>query len=78
MGYDALKASYFGIPTVLKQNGQEISLANFTVKSGENRLARGKGGVGVAAVVESGAVRGGVVSGKKITFDTGSGKFVSP
>lgn len=76
VGYDELKAKYFGIPTTRVQNGYEISLANFTVKSGENRLSR-KGGV-AGGVVESGFLRGGKISGSKTTFDTGSGKFVSP
>lgn len=77
VGYDELKAKYFGIPSTKVQSGHEISLANFTVKSGENRLSRGKGGV-AGGVVESGFLRGGKISDQKPTFDTGSGKFVSP
>lgn len=52
---DVLEARYFGMPTVGTRNAYEISLANFTVKSGENRLSRPVGG----GVVESGTLKGG-------------------
>lgn len=43
VGYDAVNASFFGTPVISSPNGWEIPLANFTVKSGENRLHRGGG-----------------------------------
>ena len=52
---DVLEARYFGMPTVGTRNPLEISLGNFTVRSGENRLARPVGG----GVVESGTLKGG-------------------
>ena len=69
IGYDQLQAKFFGIPTVSKQNGLEISLANFTVKAGQNRLERKDGKV-AGGVVESGSLKNGVVAGKKVTVDT--------
>jgi alkaline phosphatase D len=50
-----VEAQYYGLPTVVTRNPWEISLANFTVKSGENRLSRPVGG----GHVESGALKGG-------------------
>ena len=49
-----VEARYFGMPTVTTRNPYEIPIANFTVKSGENRIARPVGG-GKAA---SGALNG--------------------
>lgn len=48
-----LTAQYYGIPTVTKQNGWEVSLANFSVESGANKLKRPFG------PIEDGAIRGG-------------------
>ena len=42
--YDEVTTNYFGMPTIVTRNPYEISLANFTVRSGENRLARPVGG----------------------------------
>jgi len=33
-------AAFFGLPTVVNRNPNEISVANFTVLSGENALHR--------------------------------------
>ncbi|KAF1981508.1 hypothetical protein K402DRAFT_425365 [Aulographum hederae CBS 113979] len=69
-----VEARYFGLPTIVSRNGYEIPIANFTVKSGANRLTRPVGG----GVVESGALKGGVRRETNVTFDTGSGNwFVS-
>ncbi|KIW04888.1 uncharacterized protein PV09_04063 [Verruconis gallopava] len=59
-------ASYFGMPTVASRNPLEISLANFTVRSGENKLARPVGG----GVVESGTLKGGQTKITNITHNT--------
>jgi alkaline phosphatase D len=40
MSYEEVKAQYFGLPTIVSRNPYEISIANFTVKKDENKLAR--------------------------------------
>ncbi|KAF2194894.1 hypothetical protein K469DRAFT_774925 [Zopfia rhizophila CBS 207.26] len=67
-------AKYFGLPTVVRRNGWEISLANFTVKAGENKLQRPVAG----GVVESGSLKGGKTVQTNATVDTTNGTwFVS-
>jgi alkaline phosphatase D len=55
VSHDSVQAQYFGMPTIVSRNPFEISLANFTVRNGENKLARPVGG----GVVESGTLKGG-------------------
>lgn len=74
IGYDAVNASYFGMPTIVSRNPYEISLANFTVWSGANALARPVAG----GVVESGALRGGKVLQSNATNDTATGVWFIP
>lgn len=62
------------MPTIATRNGYEISLANFTVKSGANKLSRTKGVV-AGGVVESGSLRYGKVVGTNVTHDTATGKY---
>jgi alkaline phosphatase D len=70
-------AQYFGMPTIVNQNANEISLANFTVVSGQNRLSRTNGVAG-GGVVENGALQRGQTKMTNATHDTSSGKwFVS-
>jgi alkaline phosphatase D len=71
IGYDAINASFYGVPTTKTRNGLEISLANFTVVAGENRLHRSVGN----GLVESGALKGGKVVGTNLTHDTVSGEW---
>ncbi len=71
ISHDQLEARYFGCPTVVTRNPFEISVANFTVRSGENRLSRPVGG----GVVESGVLKGGRRVPTNITFDTEEGGF---
>jgi alkaline phosphatase D len=40
VGHNSLNASYFGLPTIATRNGYEISLANFTVLNGANKLRK--------------------------------------
>ena len=40
IGQEEVNASYFGMPTIVNRNPQEINLANFTVESGANTLYR--------------------------------------
>lgn len=69
IGYDQMQAKFFGIPTVSKQNGLEVSLANFTVRAGQNKLERKNGKV-AGGVVESGYLKNGTVLGKNVAVDT--------
>ncbi|KAJ4288398.1 hypothetical protein N0V90_011633 [Kalmusia sp. IMI 367209] len=67
-------ANFFGLPTVVERNGWEIPIANFTVKSGANKLQRPVGG----GVVESGSLKGGKTVQTNATIDTHNGTwFVS-
>jgi alkaline phosphatase D len=71
LGYDEVNASFFGTPNIKNSNADEISIANFTVKSGENRLQRPVGG----GIVESGSLKGGVVRQTNITNNTLTGQY---
>lgn len=71
IGYDAINASFYGVPSTKTRNGYEISLSNFTVKAGENKLHRSVSN----GLVQSGALKGGKVAGTNLTHDTGSGKW---
>lgn len=74
IGYDEVNASYFGMPTIVNRNPYEISLANFTVKSGSNRLQRPVAG----GKVESGALKLGQVVSTNATNNTQSGLWFIP
>jgi len=71
IGYDALNASFFGVPSTKTRNGYEISLTNFTVLAGENRLHRSVAN----AQAESGSLKGGKILGSNLTHDTASGEW---
>lgn len=68
---DVVEAAYYGSPSVASRNAWDIPLANFTVRSGANRLARPVAG----GRVEAGALRGGVVRPTNLSLDTSSGKW---
>ncbi|KAI9758633.1 MAG: palmitoyltransferase for Vac8p [Chaenotheca gracillima] len=68
IGYDSVNASFFGMPTILTRNGEEIKLASFQVLSGENRLSRDPTVGGGTA--ESGALKGGKIVPTNATVDT--------
>lgn len=70
---EQVTARYFGMPTLLNANPNEISLANFTVRSGENKLAR-EPLVGAGAV-ENGFLRGGEVVQTNLTNNTDTGEW---
>ena len=70
---EAVTAHYFGLPTVVNANPNELSLANFTVKSGENRLARNPAVGG--GVVANGFLRGGQVKATNVTNNTATGQY---
>lgn len=69
--YDEVVANYFGLPTVVFRNPYEISLANFTVASGENRLSRPIAG----GVAEHGALKGGRILETNLTQNTLTGRY---
>ncbi|KAK5269121.1 hypothetical protein LTR99_009322 [Exophiala xenobiotica] len=69
-----VQARYFGMPTIVNRNPGEVSLANFTVLSGENKLHRFNGTV-VPAPVENGYVKFGQVKQTNITNSTDTGLY---
>ena len=69
-----VQAYYFGMPTIVSRNPNEISLANFTVLAGENRLHRFNGSV-VSTNVENGFVKGGMTKQTNITNATDTGLY---
>lgn len=59
IGYEALSAQFFGIPDLKKRSGDEVLLAKFLVRNGENKLARNPtvgGGVAYAGALKNGKV----------------------
>ncbi|OJJ52874.1 hypothetical protein ASPSYDRAFT_213484 [Aspergillus sydowii CBS 593.65] len=54
-------AHFFGVPSNKERNDVEISLANFTVKSGDNRLERNSDNVAGGGVVANGFLKNGRV-----------------
>ncbi|KAI8255455.1 Alkaline phosphatase D [Colletotrichum sp. SAR11_239] len=74
--YNAVNASFFGIPTTRIKQGYEISLANFTVIAGENKLHRQNGTAAVGGIAESGSLKNGRVVQTNMTHDTGSGDYL--
>ncbi|KAK5696038.1 hypothetical protein LTR97_008458 [Elasticomyces elasticus] len=66
-----IDAQYFGMPSLETRNGYELSLGNFSVVSGENKLARPVGG----AEVENGALQTGEVVMTNVTHDTNTGEW---
>ena len=71
ISYDEVTANYFGLPTIITRNPNEISLANFTVKSGDNRLQRPIAG----GVAESGSLKGGEIRQTNVTNNTETGLY---
>ena len=66
-----MTAQFFGTPSLQTRNGYEVSLANFTVDNGENRLGRPVAG----GMVEDGALQNGEVTMTKWTLDTNTGEY---
>ncbi|KAI0868066.1 PhoD-like phosphatase [Hypoxylon argillaceum] len=75
ISHDKVDAAYFGIPTTTVRSGDEISLANFTVKAGANKLYRENGIAALGGVVEAGSVKGGKVVQTNLTHDTETGTW---
>lgn len=70
----AVHASFFGMPTIATRNGYEISLANFTVLEGANKLQR-TNGVVAGGMAESGSLKYGQITQTNATNDTATGKY---
>ncbi|KAL8369720.1 hypothetical protein RB595_000178 [Gaeumannomyces hyphopodioides] len=78
VSFNEVKASFFGTPVIATANGLEIPLANFTVRSGENKLQKDghhsktvvRGGV-----VEAGSPKGGSTAATNLTHDTATGEW---
>jgi hypothetical protein len=68
---EKIDAQFFGNPSLQTRNGYEVSLANFTVANGANRLSRPVAG----GLVEDGALKDGDISMSKLTYDTNTGKY---
>lgn len=71
ISYDEVNASYFGLPTIINRNPLEIPLANFSVKTGANRLQRPISG----GVAESGSLKDGMIKQTNLTNNTMSGMW---
>ncbi|KAH6620896.1 PhoD-like phosphatase-domain-containing protein [Chaetomium sp. MPI-SDFR-AT-0129] len=59
VGYDAIEAKFWGISDIKKQNGEEVLLAEFLIRNGENRLARNPtvgGGKAKAGALKNGKI----------------------
>lgn len=69
----SVNASYFGMPTIINRNPNEISLANFTVLTGANALYRDP--VPAGGVVENGALKGGKTVQTNSTNNTDTGVY---
>lgn len=75
IGYDSVQAAYFGVPEPRTRNGYEVSLANFTVKAGENRLHRYGAVTTPSGKAESGSLQRGSVTPTNLTHDTQTGRY---
>lgn len=72
---EKVDAFYFGMPTIVTRNPGEISLANFTVLNGMNRLERVGGTTAIGGTVENGAVKFGKTVQTNITNSTDTGIY---
>lgn len=66
VSHKSVNATYFGTPTLLNRNPNEIPLANFSVAVGANKLTRPIAN----GIVESGALKDGMRMVTNITNDT--------
>lgn len=72
---EKLEAKYFGLPTIINRNPNEISIANFTVLEGENHLERFEGVPAERGMVENGALKRGHVVQTNLTNATDTGRY---
>ncbi|KAF1990111.1 phosphodiesterase/alkaline phosphatase D precursor [Aulographum hederae CBS 113979] len=72
VGYEEVHAQYFGIPSLVNQLPYEVSLANFSVQSGANRLQRPVAG----GTVASGALKFGQTVVGNVSNNTETGEWL--
>ncbi|OGE58102.1 hypothetical protein PENARI_c001G05159 [Penicillium arizonense] len=72
---EQVRAHFFGMPTTKERNAGEISLANFTVKSGDNHLERNSDNVTGDGVVANGFLKNGEVVQTDMVHDTETGRY---
>jgi alkaline phosphatase D len=72
---EQVRAHFFGVPTTKERNAGEISLANFTVKSGDNHLERNSDNVAGDGVVANGFLKNGEVVQTDMVHDTETGRY---
>lgn len=72
---EEVTANYFGMPTIITRNPGEISLANFTVQSGANRLQRFDNSSVVETAVENGYLQFGQTIQTNLTNSTDTGMW---
>jgi alkaline phosphatase D len=72
---EQVRAHFFGLPTTTERGPDEISLANFTVKSGHNRLERNEDNVVSDGVVANGFLRNGEVEQSDMVYNTETGRY---
>ncbi|QVM10426.1 hypothetical protein D8B26_005086 [Coccidioides posadasii str. Silveira] len=70
-----VEAKFFGTPKIRERDFNEVSLANFTVKDGANRLHRGDIGVPGGGVVENGWLKGGKTERTDLANNTETGQW---
>lgn len=75
ISYADVNAQFFGTPDIRSANGLEISLANFTVQGGENRLQRDPNGKVGGGRVEAGSLKGGEMMATNMMHDTRTGEW---
>ena len=67
-------ARFFGMPTIKERSAREVSLANFTVKSGDNRLQRNSDGVVGDGIVGGGWLKKGRVVSTGVVYNNETGR----
>lgn len=75
LSHEKVDAKFFGLPTLINRNPNEISLANFTVYAGENHLHRYNGSVVPGGAVENGYIKLGKTVQTNITNSTETGLY---
>ncbi|KAK7611225.1 PhoD-like phosphatase-domain-containing protein [Phyllosticta paracitricarpa] len=71
VSYDAVRARFFGMPTLVHRTALEVSLANFTVLRDANALQRPVAG----GIVESGTLKNGKTIQTNLTNNTLTGHY---
>lgn len=73
---EQVQAHYFGIPNPKERAPFEVSLANFTVLSGNNHVERNSDNVVGGGVVENGYLKYGKTKQTNMVYDTKTGQYV--